>query len=293
MTQVDRDISAFRGHALSASPARPARSVSPTLAAGLALVGFWITVALLAPWISPYHPNLSDFAALQDPTPSAAHWLGVDQLGRDIISRLFWGARTVLMVAPTAVLGAVLLGTVVGLFAGYRGGWTDQVLTRASDVIISFPVLILYLIVLARYGASVWNIIAIVTLTKAPMIARLVRAMTMEIKAREYVLAARMRGESTLFILLIEILPNIRGPLIVEFCLRVGYTVVLLGALGFLGVGLPPPTPDWGSMVKESYTVLSLWPHMALVPCIAISSLVVGFNLIALGLGEKAQRGGA
>jgi peptide/nickel transport system permease protein len=257
---------------------------------GFAIVLFWIAMALLAPWIAPYPPNANDFGALVDPKPSAAHWLGTDHLGRDILSRLLWGARTVLTVAPIAVLGATLSGALLGLYAGYYRGIADLVITRICDIVLSFPVIILYMIVLALFGATAFNIILVITLTKAPIIARIVRGLTLELREREYVAAAKMRGESALWIMLTEILPNARGPLIVEMCLRMGYTTITIGVLGFLGIGLPPPDPDWGGMVKDTYGMMSVWPHMSLIPCAAVSSLVIGFNLIAIGLREIGLR---
>jgi len=268
--------------------ARVAES-SPALI-GLAIILAWILAALLAPWIAPYPPNASNMAALADPTPSRAHWLGTDHLGRDILSRILWGARPVLGVAPVAVLGATALGSLLGLAAGYHRRWIDLVISRACDIVLTFPVIILYMIILAHFGSSAWNIIAVLTLTKAPIIARIVRGMTLELREREYVAAARMRGESALYVMLAEILPNARGPLIVDMCLRTGYNIVIIGVLGFLGIGLPPPDPDWGGMVKDTYSMMSVWPHMALFPCAAISSLVIGFNLLAIGLRELGLR---
>jgi peptide/nickel transport system permease protein len=257
---------------------------------GFAIVLFWVAMALLAPVIAPYPPNANDFAALANPRPSAAHWLGTDHLGRDILSRLLWGARTVLTVAPIAVLGATLTGALLGLCAGYYRGFVDLVVTRICDIVLSFPVIILYMIVLTLFGATAFNIILVITLTKAPIIARIVRGLTLELREREYVAAAKMRGESGLWIMLTEILPNARGPLIVEMCLRMGYTTITIGVLGFLGIGLPPPDPDWGGMVKDTYGMMSVYPHMSLIPCAAVSSLVIGFNLIAIGLREIGLR---
>jgi peptide/nickel transport system permease protein len=263
---------------------------SPSAMIGIALVLFWIFAALFAPWLAPYPPNASDLAALAHPQPSAAHWLGTDHLGRDILSRVLFGARTVLTVAQIAVLGATAFGSLVGLTAGYYRGWIDLVITRISDIVLSFPVIILYMIILAIYGSSALNIIAVITLTKAPIIARIVRGITLELREREYVAAAKMRGESALYIMLVEILPNARGPLIVEMCLRMGYTIITIGVLGFLGIGLPPPDPDWGGMVKDTYGMMSVWPHMSLIPCAVISSLVIGFNLLSIGLREIGLR---
>ncbi len=263
---------------------------SPPALIGLAIILVWVLAALLAPLIAPYPPNASNMAALANPTPSRAHWLGTDHLGRDLLSRILWGARTVLAVAPVAVLGATILGSLLGLAAGYHRRWIDLVISRACDIVLTFPVIILYMIILAHVGSSAWNIIGVLTLTKAPIIARIVRGMTLELREREYVAAAKMRGESALYIMLAEILPNARGPLIVDMCLRTGYNIVIIGVLGFLGIGLPPPDPDWGGMVKDTYGMMSVWPHMALVPCAAISSLVIGFNLLAIGLREIGLR---
>jgi peptide/nickel transport system permease protein len=272
--------------ALGRGLARVAESASAAI--GLAIVLVWVLAALLAPALAPYAPNANDFAAVASPTPSGAHWLGTDHLGRDILARILWGARTVLTVAPLAVLGATVLGAFLGLSAGYYRGWVDLLLSRAGDIILTFPVIILYMIVLATFGSSAGNIVAVLTLTKAPIIARIVRGLTLELREREYVAAAKMRGESALYIMIAEILPNARGPLLVDMCLRMGYTIVLIGVLGFLGIGLPPPDPDWGGMVKDTYGMMSVWPHMSLFPCAAISSLVIGFNLLAVGLREIA-----
>ncbi|MBX6368369.1 MAG: ABC transporter permease [Rhodospirillales bacterium] len=263
---------------------------SPAAVTGLCIVGFWVLVALLAPVAAPYDPNQNNLAALADPTPSAAHWLGTDQFGRDILSRIMWGARTVLAIAPIAVAAATLLGAFLGLVAGYLRGWVDAAIARVCDVILSFPVIILYLVILAKFGASALNIVLVIAVTKAPIIFRIVRGVTMELRQREYVSAARMRGESFWYVLAVEILPNIRGPLSVDVCLRLGYTTIAIGVLGFLGIGLPPPDPDWGGMVKESYSLIFVWPHMALFPSLAVSSLVIGFNLLAIGLREGQRR---
>jgi peptide/nickel transport system permease protein len=266
-------------------------AASPIAAVGGAIVLFWVLCALLAPWLAPYPPNRIDPALIAYPYPTAEHWLGVDHLGRDILSRLMWGARTVLTVAPISVLGAAALGIILGLVAGYRGGAADAAIMRVGDTLLAFPKIILYLIIIAKFGASAFNIIAVIGVTNAPIIARIVRAVTLDVKNRDYVAAARMRGESALYIMLVEILPNARGPLIVDLFLRLGYTTIAIGVLGFLGVGLPPPDPDWGGMIKETYGLIFVWPHMTLIPSVAISSLVIGCNLLAMGLREAANDG--
>ncbi len=263
---------------------------SPVAMLGGVLILFWVAVAALAPWISAYDPNGQDLAALADPTPSGQHWLGTDHLGRDLLARLAWGARTVLTVVPLAVLTAYAIGCLMGMVAGYVGGWVDSVISRASDIILSFPVLILYIILISTVGASAFNIVLAVTLASSPAISRIVRGLVLELRSHEYVDAARIRGESAAYIMIVELLPNARGPLIVDACLRLGYTTITIGILGFLGLGLPPPDPDWGGMVKDTTVMIVVWPHMAIFPCVAISSLVIGFNLLADGLREISLR---
>jgi peptide/nickel transport system permease protein len=259
---------------------------SPIGMIGAFLVAFWIAVAILAPWIAPHDPNESNMDALIDPSPSAVNWLGTDNQGRDILSRIIWGSRTVLGVAPVAVLVAYAIGCLFGLLAGYYRGWVDQAINRVADIVLSFPAIILYIIVIMRLGPSALNIIMAVVFIAAPQIVRIVRGMTLELREQDYVAAAKMRGESALYIMLAEILPNARGPLIVDACLRMGYTTITIGVLGFLGLGLPPPDPDWGGMVKDTYAMMSIAPHMSLFPAMAITSLVVGFSLLADGIRE-------
>jgi peptide/nickel transport system permease protein len=263
---------------------------SPVGMIGVALVLFWVLVAIFAPLIAPFEPNANDFDIARDWYPSAKHWLGTDTQSRDLLSRLIWGSRTVLIVAPIAVASAYTVGCLMGLFSGYYRGWVDLLVTRVSDIILSFPVIILYMIIIANFGPSAFNIVLAVTFTAAPQITRIVRGLTLELRERDYVAAAKMRGESALYIMLVEILPNARGPLVVDACLRMGYTTIAIGVLGFLGLGLPPPDPDWGGMVKDTYDMMSSFPHMSLFPCAAISSLVVGFNLLSDGLREISMR---
>ena len=217
-------------------------------------------------------------------------WLGTDNTGRDILSRLMWGARTVLFYAPLAALTAYTVGILMGLAAGYMRGWVDDVLSRLADIILSFPVLVLYIIIIATVGASGLNIIIAITFASAPGVMRIVRGLVLDLRNRDYVAAAQTRGESTWRIMLVEILPNARGPLIVDACLRLGYVIITIGVLGFLGLGLPPPDPDWGGMINETRQMAMAFPHMTVFPCIAISSLILGFNLLADGLREISLR---
>ena len=217
--------------------------------------------------------------------------LGTDHLGRDILSRILYGARTVLVYAPLATGCAYIVGIAMGLTAGYKRGWVDALLSRLSDIVLSFPVLVLYVLIIATVGASAINIVLAITFASAPGIMRIVRGLTLDLRQRDYVAAAQLRGESTPHIMLVEILPNALGPLIVDACLRLGYVTIMIGVLGFLGLGLPPPTPDWGSMINETRTMAQVFPWMALFPCLAISSLVLGLNLLADGLQGMVHRG--
>lgn len=263
---------------------------SPVAAAGAAIIVFWIAVALLAPALAPFPPTRS-FVTMAPPgtvTPEGRFLLGTDNLGRDILSRIIFGARTVLVYAPAATLSAYLLGVIGGVIAGYRGGVLDEVLSRLSDAVLAFPVLVLYILIVNRFGASGTNIVIATTLASGPGIMRLVRGLVLDLRDRAYVQAAETRGEPGWWIMLVEILPNARGPLIVDLCLRLGYVTIAIGTLGFLGVGLPPPTPDWGGMIYEGRQFATVFPHIIVFPCIAVSSLVLGFNLLADGLRELA-----
>lgn len=262
---------------------------SPILVAGVSILAFWLLVAIFAPFIAPFGPNenLVPMALPGDRTPGGRiMWLGADHLGRDVLSRIIYGGRTVLTYAPLATLCAYSVGVTLGLVAGYKGKWVDELLSRFADLVLAFPVIVLYIVIIQKFGASGVNILIAVTLASSPGIMRLVRGVVLDLRTRAYVSAAQMRGESTLYILFVEILPNARGPLIVDACLRLGYVTITIGTLGFLGLGLPPPTPDWGGMINESRHFALVFPHMAIFPCIAVSSLVLAFNLIADGLRE-------
>ena len=266
---------------------------SPVGMIGTGIITFWILVALLAPVLAPFPPNaqITPMAAPFSAAPDGGlFWFGADNLGRDILSRIMWGARTVLFYAPLATLCAYVVGILMGLTAGYYRGWLDELLSRISDIILSFPVLVLYIIIIATVGASGLNIVVAVTFASAPGIMRIVRGLVLDLRSRAYVAAAQTRGESAWFIMLIEILPNARGPVIVDSCLRLGYVTITIGVLGFLGLGLPPPDPDWGTMVSQGRPMALVFPHMVLFPCAAISSLVLGFNLLADGLREISLR---
>jgi peptide/nickel transport system permease protein len=266
---------------------------SPTATAGLGIVLFWVFVAIAAPWIAPFSPTRS-YIPMQHPLAHApgggVFLLGTDHLGRDLLSRLIWGTRTVLTYAPLATGCAYLVGVAAGLAAGYRRGWLDELLSRGSDLVLAFPALVLYIAIISRFGASGINIVLAVVLATSPGVMRIVRGVVLEERGRPYVDAARMRGESALYITVVEILPNVRGPLIVDLCIRLGYVTITIGTLGFLGLGLPPPIPDWGGMINETRQFAMVFPYMVIPPCIAVVSLVLGFNLFADGLRSLGAR---
>lgn len=193
-------------------------------------------------------------------------------------------------VAIWGVLGSVLVGSILGLNAGYRGGWSDQGIMQVLDALIAFPVIVLYLVVIAALGQGDLVVILAITVTGAPGVARLVRSLALDIKTRDYIRAAETRGESPWYIMFVEVLPNARGPLLVDSMLRVGYAIFAIGTLGFLGLGLPPPDPDWGNMVNEARRNIFANPLAVVWPAVAIASLVIGLNLFADGLREELTR---
>lgn len=255
---------------------------------GLSIAVFWIVVAIVAPLLAPYPPNVTS-SELNRP-PSQEHLMGTDHLGRDVLSRLLYGSRPIIVLAPLSVLCAMAVGITLGLVAGVSSGLVDEIVMRFLDALMAFPTLLLYMIIIAAIGASKLNVVLAITIGSAPGIARIVRGLALEVREREFVQAARLRGESSLYIMFREILPNCLGPLVVDGCLRVGYAAFAIGSLGFLGLGLPPPDPDWGRMVAEGRTWIMTAPWAVLFPSLAISSLVVGLNLLADGINEVSQR---
>ncbi len=276
---------------------------SKTAVVGLIIVLFWVFAASFASLLTPYGPTDQDWKA-PNQGPSLSHPLGTDELGRDLWTRLIYGARVVLVILPVTddvwlpggtalwgVFASLLVGATLGLVSGYRGGWVDEIVMRLLDAMMSVPIILLYLIIVAAIGASAVNVVIAITIVGTPGIARLVRGLTLDIRTRDYIRAAETRGESAWYIMFIEILPNARGPIIIDAMLRVGYAIFAMGTLGFLGLGLPPPSPDWGSMVaKGREFILTGSPWAALWPSVAIASLVVGLNLLADGLREESMR---
>lgn len=333
---------------------------------GFALVMFWVFAALFADWIITHDPlvqvsgmrNATPGTPLRDPAGRYEYFLlGGDALARDVFSRMVMGAREVLRIAPFAAMISFMIGITLGLPAGYIGGRFDTGLTFVANLVLAFPVILLFFLLVApeiqqtaiprvmagvlfivpvifftvllnarfftqpmkrnlyvggvllvglwaysglAFNADplgVWgmspnllNVFVAVVFVNAPTVFRIVRGITMDIKTRDYVAAAQTRGEGPWYIMLWEILPNARGPLIVDFCLRIGYTTILLGTLGFFGLGVAPESPDWGSTINQGRRLLTVYPHAALAPALALMSLVLGLNLLADGLREESLK---
>jgi peptide/nickel transport system permease protein len=261
---------------------------------GLTLVCFWLLMAVGAPYLPLPDPNKPLVPlALPGTIKHGVHFiLGSDIRGRDMLSRTIWGCQRVLVWGITATAVAYAVGVWCGLVGGYLGGWWDELVSFVGNVLLSFPVMVLFILVLNLLGQSGANIIIAVTCSSAPIIMRIVRGLTLDAKSRDYIQAAQTRGEHPIWIMVVELLPNVRGPLIVDACLRLGYTTVAISTLTFLGLGLPPPDPDWGLMIKEAATAALLWKYsyMLIIPALALSSLVLGFNLMADGLREMSLR---
>ncbi|MDA2803538.1 ABC transporter permease [Nocardiopsis suaedae] len=280
--------------AAPAAVAAPAGMVRTTLrsllrsgpaTAGLVLVAVHVLIAVLAPLLTPYAPtaNAPDSALLG---PSAAHWAGTDALGRDVLARVLYGGRYALMVSFAATACAVALGTVVGCAAALKGGWLDDLVMRVLDAVLAIPPILALLVVVTVLGAGPAVIVLAVTIVYAPQVVRVVRAAAMGVAPLDYVTAARARGERTLSILVREVLPNIADVVSVEFAMRASWVVLLISSLSFLGFGANPPTPDWGLMISENRTAMTVVPWASLAPIIALATLVLGLNLSADGLAK-------
>jgi peptide/nickel transport system permease protein len=331
--------------------------------AGLFILGFWLFAAAFSHYVAPFNP-LEQIAVMKNALPGAiepqsgqAYLLGGDKLARDVFSRVIDGSRIVLLIAPLATLVALTVGVTLGLPAGYFGSRSDSVLSFIANLVLAFPVILLFsllvspeivqtglprrtagvffafpvilgvlawytrygrrplvfaaqLVVLAALGywlystfvffrdplgllqvtPSVLNIFVAVVFASSPGVFRIVRGLTMDIKTRDYVAAAQTRGENPWYIMIWEVLPNARGPLIVDTCLRIGYTTILLGTLGFFGLGMPPESPDWGTTIKDASQLLRAYVHPALPPALALMSFVLGLNLLADALREQSMK---
>jgi len=253
----------------------------PIGAIGFAVLIFWIFIAIFSPLISPYSfTEISIEVQLQG--PGNGHLLGTDMMGRDILSRIFEGSRSIILISLFTSIISTTLGILVGFTAGYIGGRIDELIMRIMDIFMAIPLLILAMVALAvADGANAPVLVLVIALVFTPRTARVARSAMLTQKSLEYVDAARIRGESHFFIMFVEILPNTLGPILVEGSARFAYATMTVASLGFLGVGLQPPTPDWGRMVLENKQVMMMAPWAVLFPALALASLVIGISFIS------------
>jgi len=262
---------------------RPAWRRSPLTVAGLALIALFALIAVSAPLIAPANP-LKQVLSTRLKPPSAAHWLGTDQLGRDVLSRMIYGARISLLIGIVVVGLAASTGTFVGLVAGYAGGWLDEVLMRLTDIFFAFPALILAMAISGALGPSLTNAMIAIAVVSWPVYARLVRAQVLSLREREYVEAARSLGASAERIVWKHILPNTLAPLLVQASFDMGGAILSAAGLSFIGFGTQPPTAEWGVMISEGRNYIATHSWLSLFPGLAILLTVAAFNLIGDGL---------
>ncbi|MBA2289822.1 MAG: ABC transporter permease [Chloroflexia bacterium] len=250
---------------------------------GLGIIILLVTLAVFAPWIAPYSPEEIN-TPLRGASPSSNYWLGNDDIGRDILSRLIYGSRIALIVGIGATAIAVTIGVTVGALAGYFGGKVDFILSRLVDTLMAFPLLALLLTLSSVFGPSLRNVVVVIGLTVWASYARLVRAEVLSLRERDFVLAARASGAGDRRIIFRHIVPNALGPVIVIASLAVGGVIILESALSFLGLGVSRPTASWGTMLSDGREYIRNYPHIAIAPGVAITITVLSFNLVGDGL---------
>jgi ABC-type dipeptide/oligopeptide/nickel transport system permease subunit len=250
---------------------------------GLLLFGMFVLAGLLAPWIAPYSPYENDLANIMA-TPSAAHWFGTDELGRDIFTRILYGARISLVEGVVSALLAALVGVPIGMLSGYAGKRVDAVIMRLIDVLLAFPGVLLAIVIISILGPSLANAILAVAIYTIPIFARFARGQTLAVKEEPYIEACRAMGMTDLRILARHVFPNIFATLFALATLRVGINILTCASLSFLGLGAQAPLPEWGAMLANSRTALLIAPHLAIFPGVAILLLVFGLNLFQDGL---------
>jgi peptide/nickel transport system permease protein len=259
---------------------------SPALVVGGAILALVLVIGVAAPWIAPY-PTTEQHMLDRLKPPGARFVLGTDQYGRDLLSRTLVGARPALVLGLGAVALGLALGVPIGLLAGYVGGRLDDVVMRVVDAMLAFPSLLLAVLIITALGASTGHALLAIGVANAPGVARIVRSATLALREAEFVLAARARGERHLYVMFGEIFPNVLAPVVVEATLRVGFAILAGASLSFLGLGVQPPTADWGLMIREArqYVFQSPWPLLA--PGTALAVTIVAFNLFGDGLRDR------
>jgi peptide/nickel transport system permease protein len=275
------------------------RSAPSSFRIGFLLLAIHILLAIFGPFIAPF-PQQQMMAGRPIQAPDLLHWFGTDTLGRDIFSRTLHGGWIVISLSVTGTILGVAIGSAIGLACGYVRGWIDEVVMRLVEAILSIPFLILALLTVSMAGpalaGSPFLVITVVAVIYTPRIARMARAAALDVVMRDYVTAARLRGEATFSVVRRELLPNVMGILLVEFAVRAGYAPILIGTLGFLGFGMQPPTPEWGLMISEYRNLLTVQPWAVFGPGLMLSTLVIGLNFFTEGLarvlGRSPMRGG-
>jgi len=281
--------SVFRDFGLKTRPRTPAGDAlrhlrrNPVAVGGTVILGLLLLLAILAPVVAPYAPTAQTLSSRNAP-PSGEHLMGLDALGRDVLSRVIYGARVSLFIGFFTVGIAVVTGTLTGAVAGYVGGWLDNVLMRVMDVMLAFPGLLLAIAVVAILGQGLLNALYAIAFVTIPVYARIVRASILSIKEQDYVLASRAVGVRPWRILFVSVLPNALTPLIVQATLGIASAILEAAALSFIGLGAQPPTPEWGLMLAQHRNLVFTAPHTVFFPGLAIMLTVLGFNLLGDGL---------
>ncbi|HRN19431.1 MAG: ABC transporter permease [Trueperaceae bacterium] len=252
----------------------------PTGVLGMGIVLFLVLVSLLAPIIKPYDATRDRNLRARLAPPSAERWFGADELGRDQFTRVLHGGRISLRVGLAAVAFAVVTGTILGLLAGYVGGWTDTIIVWSMDILLAFPGILLAIAIVATLGPNLTNALIAISITQVPIYTRIVRSVVLSVRQSEFVQAARSLGSGAPRIVLMHVLPNSMAPLIVQLTLSIGTAILDVAALGFLGLGAQPPAPEWGLLIRDGFTQFLRAPWMSLFPGLAIFLAVVGFNLL-------------
>jgi peptide/nickel transport system permease protein len=268
---------------------RRLRSGQVLMALGLLMFGTMLVVTVFGPWIAPYNPSATSPDSLAGPT--AAHWLGTDSIGRDVLSRLIIGGRTTLLITFVAVFFAVTAGLVLGLVSGYVGGLVDEIIMRLLDVIFAFPVFLLAIAVVAALGPTIPNLILTIAIVYTPTMARVVRGPVLSVKRWDHVEAARSVGVGEFSIATRHVLPMVISPILVQTALTLAHTIFTVTALSFLGIGPPPPDPNWGGMLSEARQFMELAPMTVIGPAAAIVFATLTFIVLANGLRELLDVG--
>jgi len=263
---------------------------SPSVVIGAIVILFWVFCAMFPRLVAPHDPIFDNNFPTSQP-PTWGHPFGTDTNGRDVFSRVLAGSRDVLLIAPAATLLGVVLGTMLGLITGYLRGVVDDVVSRFVDAVLSLPLIVTAILIVTAVGkSSTWVIAFIIGLIFAPVVSRTVRAAVLVEADLDYVQAARLRGERSIYIMNSEILPNVMAPVVVELTVRLGYAIFAVATLGFLGFGVQPPNPAWAAEINQYWTLIDPYWWMTLFPALAIASLVVAVNLVADGVREAYER---